>query len=107
MNQLIVFLLAVLVTSLWCIGLHTVAVKLIIEEVMGTDIEMFWDGSPELPRWKKLIYKPLWACPACMASLWGTLIFWIVFPYMGILLWIPFCICLCGLNFVIGQFFVE
>lgn len=50
--------------------------------------------------WPDWIYKPIIGCSACMASVWGTLAYFTAF-YQGILLWVPFCICICGLNFII------
>lgn len=114
LNQLIIFTIAVTISSMWCIGLHVVVKKLVFEEIIGIELDNFWNSihyvwkKPRFisRRWK-LILKPLFACPACMASIWGTLIFWIVFPYMGFMFWIPFCVCLCGLNYFVSQFFVE
>lgn len=119
LNQLVIFFLAVVVSSAWCFGLHVVVKRLILEEIFDYDLDAKWDGDTVktyketlqtfggLPRWKKLIFKPLFACPYCMASVWGTAIFWTAFSYMGIAYWIPFCICLCGFNYFLNQFVAE
>jgi hypothetical protein len=104
LTQLTIFFLAVVMSSAWCFGLHTV-VKNFLDEVFDWDINSgAWLG---LPRWKKLLFKPLFACPYCMASVWGTAIFWAAFSYMGAWYWIPFCVCLCGFNYFLNQFVAE
>ena len=52
------------------------------------------DGMPD---WAK---KPLYACPACMASVYGTLYFFAILngPWLA---WVFFCVALCGLNWMI------
>jgi hypothetical protein len=58
-----------------------------------------------LPEW---VYKPTIGCQACMASVHGTMWYWLIGSYVFTLdfltmfvLWPVFCICLCGLNFVL------
>lgn len=46
--------------------------------------------------------KPLFACPACMSSVWGAS-FFVVFHGIAWII-IPYCICLCGLNFIIDEY---
>lgn len=106
-DQTIHFLLWLVIASAWCVGSHTLAVKLLIEEAFATTSEQFWDS---LSRKQKLIHKPLWACPACMASVHGTVMYFAyTAPHTGynLILWITFCVCLCGLNYFVSQFFVE
>lgn len=94
-----------LISCFWCIGFMVVIKKLILQEVWNIDIDAVWD---DIPRWGKLILKPLFACPACMASIHGTVIYFtFLFPLIGFWFWLPFCVCLCGLNFFVSQFFVE
>lgn len=75
-------------------------------EVFGyMDFSEWYD---KLLRWEKLIAKPLFACPYCMASIHGTVIFFaFVLGHLPLIMWIPFCICLCGLNYFLTQFFTE
>lgn len=41
------------------------------------------------------IQKPLYDCPPCMSSIWGTTIW---FASGGdFIFWVPFCLALCGL----------
>jgi hypothetical protein len=94
-----------LMSSAWCFGFHVVVSKVFFEEILGYDIDNDWD---DYPRWFKLISKPVWACPYCMASLHGATIFFI-FLVGSLSAWyvIPFCICLCGFNFVITKFLTD
>lgn len=48
------------------------------------------------------ICKPIFLCPPCQSSLWGAIFFisaqglsWVILPY---------CVCLCGLNFIIKEY---
>lgn len=93
------------IAAFWCIGFMIVVRKLILKEAMGIELDDIWDI---LPKWKQRLFKPLFACPACMASVHGTIIYLVfVAPFIGYLHWIPFCIVLCGLNFFLSQFFTE
>jgi hypothetical protein len=114
-------LFTLILSSAWCIGVH-VFVKNFLIEVFDYDINEHWErdyvkiGNMKLPgaekqgipEWIKLILKPLFACPYCMASIHGTVIFFaFVLGYLPLIMWIPFCICLCGLNYFLTQFFTE
>lgn len=99
------FIQALIIGAAWCIGFSVVIRKVVFEEIIGYNIDDRWD---EVIRPMKLLMKPVFACPACMASLHGSAIFFILlYPVTGILPWIPFCICLCGVNYFVTQFFVE
>jgi hypothetical protein len=50
------------------------------------------------------VMKPIMACPPCMASLHGTIIYVIMFPGFNVLQWIVFVIVLMGANFLIKEF---
>lgn len=85
------FLQSLFITSLFIFGLTASFSEGYIFHPIDKWIEQ------KLPKW---LYYPLIACSICMSSFWGTLAYFICF-YDGILLWIPFCFCLCGLNFLI------
>lgn len=52
------------------------------------------------PKW---INTPLFDCPYCMASVWGT-IFFVVFLWgLPWYLWVIFCFCLTGLGHLIKE----
>lgn len=54
----------------------------LIERTIGT----FWS-------------MPLFRCQSCMSSLWGMAFFFSVKGFLWIV--IPYCICLCGLNYIL------
>lgn len=56
----------IFITSLFCLGLYQSAEPGFILEKLHTLFE-------KLPVW---LYRPLLGCPYCMASLWGSVIFW-------------------------------
>lgn len=59
----------------------------------GQLLQGLGDASEKLP---EILHKPLTGCPECMASVWGTLVYWTLGPRKVILF--PFYICgLCGL----------
>jgi hypothetical protein len=52
--------------------------------------------------------SPLINCPICMASVWGSLWFflglWFTFEVtFHVKLWIPYIMCLCGLNYLLNK----
>lgn len=47
-----------------------------------------------------MLQKPLYDCPACMSSIWGSIIW---FSTGGDLIWwVPFVFALCGLNRIVS-----
>lgn len=53
--------------------------------------------------WGDKVCMPLFLCPPCMASVWGTIAYASVFnPQQGNwLAYPPYIICLCGFNYLI------
>ena len=99
MNETLTILL---LSSLWCFGFHIVFTKLVIGHILGIDFDSWWDNY--LTPWQRTVSKPLFACPACMASAHGTVIFLAYFrPEVSWGYWPLFCIALCGLNFIISN----
>lgn len=51
--------------------------------------------------------KPIINCPVCMSSFWGTIGFFAIRYFFGVDLpvrqFIPFVLCLCGLNTIISK----
>lgn len=85
-----------LFAAFWCYGFWT----LFREEMILEKVSILMDEH--LPEYMN---KPLWKCPLCMASVHGTAIYAIfLMPIYGIWLWVPFCVCLCGLNQIIMFF---
>lgn len=104
-NFYLTIIAVTLASSMWCFGFQAIITKVVFEEILDIDLDYDWD---HLDRWQKLLFKPLFACPYCMASVHGSIIFFVfLLPLLGFWGWIPFCVCLCGLNYVITQFFTE
>ncbi len=99
----IIFQILIL-ASLWCYGVHVI-VKEFLYYAFKWDIDLQWD---QLEKTEKFIAKPLFACPYCTASFHGTIIyFWFLFGHYSWFGWVPFIVCLCGLNYLLSKFFVE
>lgn len=88
------FLLLILCTMLWIQGFNCLFSEGHLLEKVG---DWMFGNLPEV------IYKPTVGCPMCMSSLHGTVAY-LIFANTGIYLWPVFCICLCGLNYVISKF---
>jgi len=104
MNEIIFVFVA---SVFWCLGFRIVVIKLIIDELMGIDFNASWNISPELSRGQKFFLKPLFACPYCMGSFHGTIIYFTFLPDNGFFWWPVFCICLTGALFMLKQFIYE
>lgn len=84
------FILLLIITSLWIWGIHGFY-----------QLTKLADALEWLPSWFK---KPLWDCPPCCSSFHGTVAFMAFHHDLNLLLWPVFCICLCGLNYIIKEF---
>lgn len=80
-------------SSLWCLGLNSLFQENMILEKLG---QLF---DEMLPAW---VNKPLWRCPPCMASFHGTVVYFCALSSeYDLWLWLPFVVCLAGLNYII------
>lgn len=59
-------LIEVFIISAFCCGLHQAAQP-------GMILEKLMELGSKLPTW---IFYPLIGCPYCMASLWGSIVYW-------------------------------
>lgn len=92
------FLAAMIMASCWCFGVHAVGHNF-FKHALGIDLDYKWD---DFSKGQQTIMKPLFACPYCMSSVHGTAIFFVMlFGDFTLWYWLPFCICLCGLNFIV------
>jgi len=114
------FLLLLVLTSLWIFGFRTLFQEDMILEKLGNKLwgeslqyaadEKYHPTGGWLPVW---FCKMLFQCPPCMASVHGSYSFFLLFDHHGISiidttgLWIAFCICLCGLNYLIMKAILE
>lgn len=51
------------------------------------------------------LHNPLIDCPACMASIYGTLFYWFVYPMVleSLAWWPVYCLILCGINSIVSR----
>jgi hypothetical protein len=95
------FILLLFLATVWIWGINAIFSEGYIFERLGTWLR---GKLPELS-------KPLIGCTVCMSSIHGTIWYWVVmrlfmpdlstiFTFVG---WIVFCICLCGINFILVQ----
>jgi hypothetical protein len=92
---MIEFILAIGVTSAWTWGFHVLFEDGNLLEGVGKVIER------TIGTWYS---KPLFMCPICMASIHGTISFWILYFNYYLdkpLTWPIFCICIAGINYLL------
>lgn len=89
------FIELLFITSMWIWGFHA------FFELSGLSNAV---NSTKMPNWLK---KPLFDCPPCQSSFHGTFAFIMFHGELHLLLWPIFCICLCGLNYVIKEHLYE
>ena len=97
---MIIFICLLLLTTAWIWGVRCVFSEGFIFEKAGA----WWEST--VPIW---LFKPTIGCAACMASIHGSLWYWTwgikLLPDYGLsvrlLVWVMFCICLCGVNFLL------
>lgn len=87
------FAILLSLSSLWIMGVNSLFQEDMILEKLGQ-----WQDE-NLP---VLVNKPLWRCPPCMASFHGSVLYCLFLcGDYGLLLWLPFVICLAGVNYLI------
>ncbi len=87
------FLLALLITSFWCIGVYKIFEEGMIFGWLARAI------NKNIP---PLFTKPVYNCCVCMGSLHGLIAFNIFFGLFSLAV-IPFMICLAGLNWLLAS----
>lgn len=88
------WILYLILNSLWIWGFHALFAKEMILERVGDWL------CDRLPEW---ITRPVFDCPTCQSSIHGTLVYFL-FVNTGLLMWPVYCVCLCGLNYLLGRF---
>ena len=90
------FIIHIIIASLWCFGVYAVFDNDHLLGKVGTFIEAKTSTN---------FIRPLFGCPPCLASvhgfIWGLILYGLSWQI------IPFCICLCGLNFIIKNIIFE
>lgn len=86
-------LILLIINSLFIFGVHTLFSEGNLLEGAGKVIERaigsYWS-------------KPVFTCPLCMASIYGTIGFF-AFSHLHFWYWPAYCIALCGLNTIIND----
>jgi hypothetical protein len=103
------------INSLWIWGLYSASqVEFIHDEqpemgVHNDTKELLWFlRYQSVKRFGWFYSKPIIVCPSCMASLHSTYfylpyLFLTGFTWVGLLMWIPYVVCLSGFNYLIGK----
>lgn len=96
------FIQLLFISSLWIWGVRC---ALMPGQILGAAGEII----ATLPKW---IYKPTIGCPQCMASVHGTVIYIVAHSFIpagpaAIVFWLPFVVCLSGLNHIITEFIYD
>lgn len=90
------FFMVVFAMSLFCVGLYT-TISIMLVTFLDEDPHSITEDAPKVLR---IIAKPLFTCVNCMASIWGTVVFWYWTPwekeYIGA--WIIACVACAFLN---------
>lgn len=83
----------IVISSLFIIGLHVA----MWEGMILYRVRLFLDKLTESAR---IVRKPLYGCPPCMASVWGTVL-WFAFGHGIEWKWLLFVVAVSGLNYFI------
>ena len=92
MNEYYLIVMAVTLAFIW--GLNYACRS---GEIFGDPAD--WMRA-HAPKW---INTPLFDCPYCMSSVWGTIFFVIFLWGLPWYLWVIFCFCLTGLGHLIKE----
>lgn len=94
-EQLIQFIIYLLIGVGWIWGVHCLFQRGFI----------FYGKWREIDKSPDFILKPFLDCPPCMSSVHGTLIFFFspMVHEFNLFLWPIYCICLCGINFILKE----
>ena len=96
LETLLVLLFMIPISSAWIFGVKCLFSPGYILESLAIRME------EDCPRG---LNKPLFLCPPCMASIHGSFIYLTILSHdYGLILWIPFVVCLAGFNYFIIQF---
>lgn len=103
-----IFLLALLPASLSIYGVHILFQEGHLLEKLGDKLRGP-ERSPDKPlTFREKVMKPIFDCPICMASVWGTIWFFagleITFDIdLPLRFYVPYVFCLCGMNTIIQK----
>lgn len=94
--SLTVYLLTVLIMSLFCVGLYA-TLNLVLVSTINEDTNSISEGLPPILRF---FAKPILTCVNCYASVWGSVVFWTLYPFEEAYLfyWVMACVSCAYLN---------
>lgn len=93
---LLTIVLLLVISSAWIFGVKC----LFSPGFLFEPLDLACDEG-KVPHW---LLKPLWRCPPCMSSVHGSVIyFFFLYGDFGPILWLPFIVCLAGLNYFLIQ----
>lgn len=85
------------IISLTILGFH-ILIKYLIFHFKELELEDIYDNYPKL----RTLFKPLFLCPPCMTSIWGTSLYFLMYGYFDIQCYI-FTIGLVGFSNYLGS----
>jgi hypothetical protein len=89
-------LLDIFYISLFCMGWHTVTSDgMLLSSLRSLGDRIFHEKS-----FFSWVYMPVFGCPICYASFWGSIVYWILNAPCGkaFILWIPTLFCVAFVN---------
>lgn len=93
----------ILLTSLWCLGFYKAFDDNMVFSFIRKYLISYRWSSPEFkPKYVHWIWKPIFDCPPCMASLHGFIAFFIFYGTIDFRV-IPFIFCVSGLNWLLSS----
>lgn len=96
-----------LLIGLFVYGLHQVIWN--VADFFGVDLDDFYHyygpeyNRSERPLWQKFIMKPLFYCPLCMSSLWGSVCFFLILNGRDLQLWILHCVVCAAIVYILTE----
>lgn len=109
----------IVLTSLFTLGLYITGsqnyflnpIQRLLASLLG-GVPVYYDGEWEYEfnkEWVFYLWKPVWGCPPCMCSVWGTILYSCFIDYsVNSIYELPVVIvCSSGLNFIIFNNIVK
>lgn len=90
-----------LLSDIFTLSLITWGVSALFDEGMV----LGWLGDWLEARVSRNVLKPIFACPACMSSVWGA--GWALYNGYSVEQWLTVTFAVCGLNFLIMKFLSQ
>ena len=72
-----------------------------IENTLYCKVHSIFKADYQEENWINWIWKPLFDCPTCMSSFWGTVYYYIAYNQFVLTHYFVFIFALCGLNWIV------